>query len=96
MFPKTISFRVHAVKRMFERNITANDITIALSKAKVLKEYLDDKPYPSYLILGWCENRPIHIVVAINKEENVSIIITVYEPSPDEWVEGYIKRLDKR
>jgi len=39
----------------------------------------------SRLIHGWCEGRPIHVVSAYNVDENTTIIITVYEPDPDQW-----------
>ena len=44
-----------------------------------IKEYPDDKPYPSRLILGWKEGKPLHVVAA------ETIIITVYQPDPTLW-----------
>jgi len=92
IFPQTFIFRVHAIKRMFERDISTEDVKHVLLDSKIIKEYLDDKPYPSYLVLGWIEDRPIHLVVAINSEMNETIIITAYEPSLLEWNEEYSAR----
>ena len=48
------------------------------------KEYLDDTPYPSRLVLGWIGTRPIHVVAA-NTAGGETIIVTVYEPDPAQW-----------
>ena len=92
IFPEKITYRVHAIKRMFERSITTTDIQDTLNTATILNKYEKDKPYPSYLLLGWQENRPIHVVVAVNKQENESIIITAYEPTLEEWNKSFKKR----
>lgn len=60
----------------------------AIHNGEVIEEYLNDKPYPSVLILGrTMANRPLHILCAYNEEENLSIIITLYHPNPDLWIE---------
>ena len=46
----------------------------------VIKEYPDDTPYPSRLILGYDNNRPIHVVSAYDQNDDMEYIITVYEP----------------
>ena len=70
---------------MFERNITSHEIRDVLLNGHVLKEYKDDTPYPSYLILGGQDDRPIHVVAAINDEAKETVIITAYEPTLEEW-----------
>ena len=56
----------HGFQRMFERYITVTDVESILNDGEIIKEYLDDKPYPSYLLLGIIKNKPVHIVVAKN------------------------------
>jgi hypothetical protein len=80
-----VIFRVHAVQRMFERNIGVEDVRKVLSDGVVIEDYPDDTPYPSRLVLGWCEGRPIHVVAAHNAEDNSIIVVTVYEPDSDQW-----------
>ena len=53
-----ITYRVHAVRRMFERHITDADVANVLAAGEELSAYPDDKPYPSRLFLGWRGNRP--------------------------------------
>jgi len=42
--------------------------------------------------LGWRRKRPLHIVVAENKQEQSLIIITVYEPDPKFWESDFKRR----
>ena len=85
-------FRVHAIKRMFERNINDYDVREVIRSGKTIEEYTTDNPYPSKLIFGWINQRPIHIVVALNNKDNEIIVITVYEPSLTKWYEGFESR----
>ena len=47
------------------------------------------------LVIGWQNDRPIHVCAAINHDTNETIIITAYEPSLDEWQEGFVLRRKK-
>lgn len=52
------------------------------------KEYPEDKPYPSALVLGFTtSSRALHIVCAYDSENDRAIVITAYEPDPERWVE---------
>ncbi|HEV8725662.1 MAG TPA: DUF4258 domain-containing protein [Candidatus Binatia bacterium] len=62
------------------------------SVTKTLEDYPDDTPYPSRLVLGWNDRRPIHVVVADNVDEQENIVITVYEPDPLEWEPDFKRR----
>lgn len=69
--------------RIFE-----HEIYEAIFNGEVIEEYPDDKPYPSVLIYGkTMRESPLHIVCAYNKEDDIGIIITVYHPDPDLWIE---------
>lgn len=85
-------FRVHAIKRMFQRGITPVAVKEALLKGKIIEDYPDDEPYPSRLVLGWDRDRPLHIVVAENVQAGENIIVTVYEPDSAQWKAGFEKR----
>jgi hypothetical protein len=88
-----IIFRTHAIQRMFQRIIDGGDVRRILSSGETIEEYPDDTPYPSRLIMGWIEKRPIHIVVADNIADNETIIITVYEPESDKWSADFRRRV---
>ncbi len=85
MSNEKITYRLHAVQRMFERKIGAEEVRYVLETGEVIEEYLDDTPYPSRLILGCYKGRVIHIVAANNRLDEEIIVITVYEPDPSEW-----------
>lgn len=91
----TIKYRVHAIKRMFERNISDEDVLYILSNGQVIQEYPDDNPYPSKLMVCKIKERFVHVVVAENISEKEKIIITVYEPDPHKWEPDFIKKRKK-
>lgn len=71
------------------------DVRRVLETGEVIEEYPDDTPYPSRLILGWINTRPLHVVVADNNENQETIVITAYEPSLNEWEFGFKRRKSK-
>lgn len=85
-------FRVHAVRRMFERGIGTKEVRHVLRTGELVESYPDDLPYPSRLVLGWIESRPIHVVAAENEESGEAVIITVYEPDPTLWESDFRRR----
>ena len=87
-----VIYRVHAVRRMFERSISEADVGHVLATGDVIVEYLDDQPYPSRLICGFAGERPLHVVVAYNAQNDEQVIITVYEPDPAQWDESFRRR----
>lgn len=89
------TLRTHAQERAFQRSISRDDIRHVLETGETIREYPDDTPLPSYLVLGWTEDdRPIHVVAADDEEEDVTRVITVYEPDPDLWTDDFRDRKD--
>jgi hypothetical protein len=70
---------------MYQRNISAHEVRHAIDTGETVEDYPDDTPYPSRLVLGWSDRRPIHVVVADNVDEQENVVITAYEPDPSEW-----------
>lgn len=87
-----VTFSEHAIIRMFERKISADEVLEVIEKGDVIEQYPDDTPYPSKLVSGHPKERPIHVVVAQNEVGNDTIVITVYEPDPDKWEPGFTRR----
>jgi hypothetical protein len=85
-------FRVHAVRRMFERGISEDDVRHVLAAGEVIEEYPGDLPYPSRLVSGIQEGRPLHVVAVENTVEDKTIVITAYEPDPSLWEPGFRER----
>ena len=90
--PVNLILRLHAIKRMFERKVDIDDVRHVLATGEIIEDYPADTPYPSYLVLGWCGIRPLHIVVAYNATDDETIIITVYQPDPTQWDRSFTRR----
>lgn len=85
-------FRVHAIRRMFQRRISKDDVRQILETVETIETYPHDTPYPSQLVLGWRNARPLHVVAAENAESGETIVITAYEPDSEEWELGFKRR----
>lgn len=85
-------YRVHALQRMFERQIERSVVEFVIQSGATIERYLEDTPYPSRLILGWDRDRPVHVVVADNPHDEETIIITVYQPDPTRWDASFSRR----
>ncbi|MFW6123502.1 MAG: DUF4258 domain-containing protein [Thermodesulfobacteriota bacterium] len=82
---KEIMFSGHAVRRMFQRSLTAREIRKVLDQGEIIVTYQEDTPFPSYLVLDWINERPIHVVVAVNKEAGLCLVVTAYIPQLSQW-----------
>jgi Fe2+ transport system protein FeoA len=84
-------YRVHAIKRMFERKISEQEIEAIVERGETIESYPDDIPYASRLMMGFIDGKPIHVVCSTD-ELGRTIIITVYRPDPKKWDKNYRKR----
>jgi len=75
----------HARIRMFERNISTDELLDIVARGEVIEEYPDREPCPAVLILGFINGIAYHVVVAVCQDNLV--IITAYQPEKENWVE---------
>jgi hypothetical protein len=75
---------------MFERGVTMEEVRLVIETGKTIEDYPEDWPYPSELMIGWVNGRPLHVVAA--EAEDSTIVITVYEPNPALWEADFEKR----
>lgn len=87
-----ILFRIHAVQRMFERNISVKSVLQAFRSGRTIEDYSTEMSVPSRLILSFQGKRPFHVVASENSETNQTTIITVYIPDPDKWNRDFKRR----
>lgn len=85
-------FRVHAIQRMFERQVSVRSVSRALQSAIIIEDYSAEMAEPSRLILGFQGNRPFHMVISENPTNDETTIITVYIPDPEKWNKGFKSR----
>lgn len=87
-----IVYQRHAVERMSQRGIREEDIEHVLLTGEAIEVYAHDTPYPSELLLGWYNARPLHVVVATDKVNQRKLVITVYVPDSHKWDADFKRR----
>ena len=85
-------FRVHAVQRMFERNVSVKNVLRAIKSEETIEDYSAEMPAPSRLILGFQGKRPFHVVTSEDPGTVEMTIITVYIPEPEKWRKDFRSR----
>lgn len=66
---------------------------ISVFQGEIIEDYPDDKPYPSCLIYGnTFSQKPVHSVWAYNQENRWAVVITVYRPDPQRWIDWRTRR----
>ncbi len=78
-----IVWRKHTLERMLLRNIRREQILGAMKDGEIIQVYDYDRPFPSVLLLGFSDSRPIHVVAAFDETLGIIYVITAYEPDLD-------------
>lgn len=82
----------HADEEAFDDGLTYEEIYSSVIQGEVIEDYLNDKPYPSCLIFGRnFLGEPIHSVWAYNPANKWAVLITVYRPDPDRWIDWKVR-----
>lgn len=86
-----IIMTAHVIKRCKERKINSDDIINVILNGEIIRQYEDDEPFPSCLLLGMSvHGRYLHVVVA---SDNINLhIITAYYPNLEEWESDFKTR----
>ncbi len=80
----------HARLRMFERNVSTDDLLAVVAFGEIIETYPDDEPCPSALVLGFINQVAYHVVVALCADH--LRVVTVYLPDDERWVESRRRR----
>ena len=78
-----LEWRKHVLQRIAERGIAQQAIRDALLTGDLVRDYTEDKPFPSALFLGYVAGKPLHVVASCDEINRRACIITAYEPSQD-------------
>lgn len=92
--PEHIAITEHARLRLFERGITVKDIMSGIESGEIIKQYEDDKPLPSCLLLGKDASGQ-HIHVVVSHDDEFIYLITAYYPDPNVWEVNLKKRKER-
>lgn len=91
-----LRFKVHAIIQMDERNLTVEDIRIAIANGEDIETRPDEEPYPARLVLGMCRLGALHVAVRDNINDDEVIVETAYQPDPVLWEPGFKTRRKSR
>ncbi|MBS1249697.1 MAG: hypothetical protein MAG431_01278 [Chloroflexi bacterium] len=82
-----VNITQHARREARNDDLTLDEIFFSTLKGEVIENYPTDTPYPSCLIYGkTIKHEPVHTVWAYAAESQIGILITVYRPDPDLWI----------
>jgi hypothetical protein len=85
---KRIRVTDHADEEAASDNLTTDEIYASVFVGEMIEEYPFDRPYPSCLIYGTTSGGvPVHSVWAFNQEKRSAVLITVYKPDPEKWID---------
>lgn len=90
-----LRWQLHALERMMERGIFRAEVLAALLEGEVIEEYLEDKPFPSCLLLQAQERQPLHVVAALDADAGICHVITAYLPDIERFEADYKTRRKK-
>jgi hypothetical protein len=91
-----LRFKVHAIIQMDERDLTVEDVRMAIENGEDIESRPDDQPYPARLVLGWCRFGPVHVAVRDNIADDEIIVETAYRPDPALWEPDFKTRRKTR
>ncbi len=88
---RQLKFSSHAKNEMLSEEfgfISEDEVKEAIGSGEIVEEYSNDRPYPSCLVYGKTKrSRPLHVVCAPVIGEELLVIITVYQPDPNRWID---------
>ncbi|MBW1997710.1 MAG: DUF4258 domain-containing protein [Deltaproteobacteria bacterium] len=93
---KENKFRVtdHADEEASNDGISLREAFETIANGQIIEQYPDDKPFPSCLLFSKLKKgEPIHTVWAFNSATDSSVLITIYRPDPQRWIDGKIRRI---
>ena len=77
----------HARQEAKNDSLLLDDIYFSTCNGEIIEDYPTDKPYPGCLIYGKSSgDDPIHCVWGYDPESKIAILITVYRPDPELWI----------
>jgi len=76
-----LEWRKHVLQKLVERGVAQSAVLEVLTSGERIRDYAEDRPFPSALFLGYIGGKPLHAVVACDEANRRAFIITAYEPS---------------
>lgn len=90
-----ISYRLHALQQMVERDISRADVLHVFETGAVIESaHHVGRPLPTRLLLGWASDRPLHVLIA-DDPGGTHYVVTVYQPHAQQWEPGFRTRKER-
>lgn len=82
----------HAFDKLRVIDCGFTEFAAALEAAEVIEDHalVDEQLKELVLLLEW--TRPLHVVVIVDDRHQEERIVTLYEPDPERWADGYRRR----
>ncbi|MGB2824449.1 MAG: DUF4258 domain-containing protein [Phycisphaerae bacterium] len=83
----------HADEEAANDALIVDEICHSALHGEIIEDYPSDRPYPSCLVYGRTSGGdPVHSVWGYNDATKWAVLITVYRPDPDRWVDWRQRR----
>lgn len=84
----------HGIAELINEGWHRVHVEAGLQDCEIIENYpAIHRPLPDCLILGWfASGKPFHAVVAIDEGNDLLFVVTVYEPSLEEWEDDWKTR----
>ena len=83
----------HADEEAQADHLSFDEVFISIFQGQVIEDYSGDKPFPSCLIYGdTFSGDPVHSVWAYNYENRWAVLVTVFRPDPQRWIDWRARR----
>ena len=83
----------HADEEAQTDKLSFDEIFFSVFQGEIIEDYPYDKPYPSCLVYGdTFTGEPVHSVWAYNPDNQWAVLITVYRPDPNRWIDWRKRR----
>ena len=87
-------YTIHGAQQRIERRIRRREIEEAVAAGEIIEDYPTHHYGPACFVFGkTAAGRPPHLLFAL---EPLLAIVTLYEPSPEEWEEDWKIRRRKQ
>jgi len=90
-----IQWERHVLERLVLRIISRHAVLQILILGECIEDYPDDYPFPSALFLGWHQDKPLHVVAALDETVPEIYVITAYEPDLEHFEADFKTRRKK-
>lgn len=83
----------HADEEAQADHLSFDEIYVSVLNGEIIEDYPEDWPFPSCLINGdTFSGDPVHSVWAYNEENKFAVLITIYRPDPNRWINWRTRR----